>query len=56
MVMTLMNGGMIESKTRRVDWSDIDIDTFAQLCEFAYLREYTPSYRLVSEHLLSRKL
>ena len=44
----LMNGEMIEAKTRRVDWSDVDVDTFARLCEFAYLRDYTPpSFRLV---------
>ncbi|KAJ5938127.1 hypothetical protein N7454_004469 [Penicillium verhagenii] len=33
---------MIEAKTRHVDWSDIDEDTFTRLCEFAYLRDYTP--------------
>lgn len=38
----LMNGDMIEAKTRHVDWPDIDEDTFARLCEFAYFRNYTP--------------
>jgi len=38
----LMNGEMIEAKTRHVDWSDVDEDTFTRLCEFAYLRNYTP--------------
>ncbi|KAJ5306955.1 hypothetical protein N7508_005970 [Penicillium antarcticum] len=33
---------MIEAKTRHVDWSDIDEDTFARLCEFGYFRNYTP--------------
>ncbi|KAJ5915590.1 hypothetical protein N7466_011523 [Penicillium verhagenii] len=33
---------MIEAKTRHVDWSDVDEDTFTRLCEFAYLRDYTP--------------
>ncbi|KAJ5470254.1 hypothetical protein N7530_007611 [Penicillium desertorum] len=39
---------MIEAKTRHVDWSDIDEDTFARLCEFAYFRNYTPpAFRLI---------
>ncbi|KAJ5738681.1 hypothetical protein N7493_001836 [Penicillium malachiteum] len=33
---------MIEAKTRRVEWPDVDGDTFARLCEFAYLRNYSP--------------
>ncbi|CRG88296.1 hypothetical protein PISL3812_05325 [Talaromyces islandicus] len=39
---SLMNGAMIEAKTRRVDWSDVDEDTFVRLCEYAYLHDYTP--------------
>jgi hypothetical protein len=38
----LMNGDMIEAKTRRIEWSDVDEDTFIRLCEFAYLHDYTP--------------
>lgn len=38
----LMNGNMLEAKTRRVDWSDVDEDTFVRLCEYAYLHDYTP--------------
>jgi hypothetical protein len=53
----LMNGEMIEAKTRRVDWSDVDGDTFARLCEFAYLRDYTPpSFRLVDGQLSGPKV
>lgn len=37
-----MNGDMIEAKTRHVDWSEVDVDTFVRLCEFAYFRNYTP--------------
>ena len=37
-----MNGNMLEAKIRRVDWSDIDEDTFVRLCEYAYLHDYTP--------------
>lgn len=45
---SLMNGGMIEAKTRHVDWPEVDVDTFVRLCEFAYFRNYTPpSFRLV---------
>lgn len=44
----LINGQMIEAKTRHVDWSHIDEDTFARLCEFAYFRNYTPpTFRLI---------
>ncbi|KAE8384200.1 hypothetical protein BDV23DRAFT_191864 [Aspergillus alliaceus] len=44
----LINGEMIEAKTRHVDWSEVDEDTFIRLCEFAYLRNYTPpSFRLI---------
>ncbi|KAJ5291449.1 hypothetical protein N7478_000700 [Penicillium angulare] len=43
-----MNGEMIEAKTRHVDWSEVDVDTFVRLCEFAYFRNYTPpSFRLI---------
>ncbi|PKY01753.1 hypothetical protein P168DRAFT_334650 [Aspergillus campestris IBT 28561] len=38
----LMNGNMLEAKTRRVDWSEVDEDTFVRLCEYAYLHDYTP--------------
>ena len=45
----LMNGEMVEAKTRHVIWPDVDEDTFARLCEFAYLRNYTPpSFRLIN--------
>jgi hypothetical protein len=37
-----MNGNMIEAKTRHVDWLEVDVNTFARLCEFAYLRDYNP--------------
>lgn len=44
----LTHGEMIEAKTRHVDWSEVDVDTFVRLCEFAYFRNYTPpSSRLV---------
>ncbi|KAJ5786238.1 uncharacterized protein N7503_011450 [Penicillium pulvis] len=33
---------MIEAKTRHADWSEVDVDTFVRLCEFAYFRNYTP--------------
>lgn len=33
---------MIEAKTGHVDWSEVDVETFARLCEFAYFRNYTP--------------
>lgn len=36
-----MNGPMREATERRVDWPDVDEDTFARLCEFAYLGDYT---------------
>jgi hypothetical protein len=53
----LMDGEMIEAKTRRVDWSDVDVDTFTRLCEFAYLRDYTPpSSRLVNGKFSSPKV
>lgn len=43
-----MNGEMIEAKTRHVDWSEVDVDTFIRLCEFAYFRKYTPPpFRLI---------
>ncbi|KAE8308279.1 hypothetical protein BDV41DRAFT_581563 [Aspergillus transmontanensis] len=45
---TLMNGEMLEAKVRRVEWPDVDEDTFVRLTEYAYLRDYTPpmcSYR-----------
>jgi hypothetical protein len=43
----LMNGEMIEAKTRHADWPEVDEDTFARLCEFGYFRNYTPpSFRL----------
>ncbi|KAJ5412514.1 uncharacterized protein N7487_006873 [Penicillium crustosum] len=38
----LINGDMAEAKTSRVDWPEVDVDTFARLCEFAYCRNYTP--------------
>ncbi|KAJ5135223.1 uncharacterized protein N7515_004501 [Penicillium bovifimosum] len=39
---------MLEAKTRHVDWSEVDEDTFVRLCEFAYFRNYTPpTFRLV---------
>ncbi|KAL2812671.1 hypothetical protein BDW59DRAFT_178521 [Aspergillus cavernicola] len=39
---TLMNGGMIEAKIRRVEWQDVEGKTFTRLCEYAYLGDYTP--------------
>ncbi|KAJ5614516.1 hypothetical protein N7528_008170 [Penicillium herquei] len=36
----LINGEMLEATTGRVEWPDIDEDTFIRLCEFAYLRDY----------------
>jgi len=38
---TLMNGQMKGATARLVDWSDVDEDTFARFCEFAYLQDYT---------------
>jgi hypothetical protein len=53
----LINGGMIEAKTRHVDWSYIDEDTFARLCEFAYFRNYTPpTFRLIDGKSPSTKV
>ncbi|RAH43505.1 uncharacterized protein BO95DRAFT_455008 [Aspergillus brunneoviolaceus CBS 621.78] len=47
----LIYGEMIEAKTRRVDWSEVTEEaTFLRLCEYAYVRDYTPppcSYREV---------
>ena len=39
---------MNEAKTRHVDWSDVDEDTFIRLCEYAYRSDYTPPDCLVS--------
>ncbi|KAJ5711780.1 hypothetical protein N7488_005936 [Penicillium malachiteum] len=39
---TLINKKMLEAKTGRVEWPDMDEDTFIRLYEFAYLRNYTP--------------
>lgn len=45
---TLINGKMKEAKTGHAVWSEVDVDTFARLCEYVYLRNYTPpSYRLI---------
>ncbi|PIG69121.1 hypothetical protein AARAC_011693 [Aspergillus arachidicola] len=39
----LLNGPMLEAKTHHVDWSEVvDEDTFIRLCEYAYVRDYTP--------------
>lgn len=47
-----MNGEMIEAKTRHVDWSEVDVDTFVRLCEFAYFRDYTPPpFRLIESRI-----
>ncbi|KXG53507.1 uncharacterized protein PGRI_005570 [Penicillium griseofulvum] len=44
----LINGEIIEAKTKQVDWSEVDVDTFARLCEFACRRNYiSPSFRLI---------
>ncbi|OJJ45227.1 hypothetical protein ASPZODRAFT_133856 [Penicilliopsis zonata CBS 506.65] len=37
----LMNGEMMEAKVRRVEWPDVDEDTFVRLCEYAYLQDYS---------------
>ncbi|PCG88244.1 Hypothetical protein PENO1_111330 [Penicillium occitanis (nom. inval.)] len=51
-----MNGNMIEAKTRHVDWPEVDVDTFARLCEFAYLRDYTPpSPHVTNDRFLDSK-
>ncbi|KAE8152844.1 hypothetical protein BDV25DRAFT_137517 [Aspergillus avenaceus] len=47
---TLMNGQMTEARTGHVDWPDVDEDTFARLCEFAYCRNYTPPSFSLIEH------
>lgn len=48
----LINGEMIEAKTKHADWTDVDEATFIRLCEFAYFRNYTPpSPHGVSGHL-----
>ncbi|CAI7659436.1 unnamed protein product [Penicillium glandicola] len=48
---------MIEAKTRHVDWPNIDEDTFARLCEFAYFRNYTPpTFRLINGRTPSTKI
>lgn len=47
---TLINGPMMEAELRRVDWSEVvEEDTFARLCEFAKLGDYTPPTFLVRE-------
>jgi hypothetical protein len=52
----LINGNMIEAKTRHADWSEVDEDTFTRLCEFAYLRNYTPpTVRLIDGKSPSKK-
>ncbi|RDH26339.1 hypothetical protein BDQ94DRAFT_178258 [Aspergillus welwitschiae] len=39
----LLNDPMLEAKTHHVDWSEVvDEDTFIRLCEYAYVRDYTP--------------
>lgn len=48
-----MNGQMIEARLQRVDWSDVSVDTFARLCEFAYLQNYTPPKFQQSPHFSS---
>jgi hypothetical protein len=48
-----MNGEMIEARLQRVDWSDVSVDTFARLCEFAYLQDYTPPAFQQSPHFSS---
>ncbi|KAL3474790.1 hypothetical protein BJX99DRAFT_247987 [Aspergillus californicus] len=37
-----MNGKIAEATTRRVEWPDVDEDTFTRLCEYAYMGDYTP--------------
>lgn len=37
----LVNGEIIEAKTRRVDWSDVDLVTLTRLCEYAIAGDYT---------------
>ncbi|OGM50757.1 hypothetical protein ABOM_000720 [Aspergillus bombycis] len=38
----LLNGAMREAKLKQVDWSHISEDTFARLCQFAYMGDYSP--------------
>ncbi|EEP75358.1 predicted protein [Uncinocarpus reesii 1704] len=37
----LVHGGMIEAKSRRVEWPDVDEDTFVRFCEFCYSNDYS---------------
>ncbi|PWY75513.1 hypothetical protein BO70DRAFT_318911 [Aspergillus heteromorphus CBS 117.55] len=39
---TLMNGTMLDARLRHVEWPKVDEDTFIRLCEYAYIRNYTP--------------
>ncbi|PWY91782.1 hypothetical protein BO94DRAFT_617188, partial [Aspergillus sclerotioniger CBS 115572] len=38
----LINGKMVEANHRRAVWSDVKEETFFRLCEYAYVRDYTP--------------
>ncbi|PYI11472.1 hypothetical protein BO78DRAFT_466561 [Aspergillus sclerotiicarbonarius CBS 121057] len=39
---SLINGKMLEANKRQADWSEVEEDTFFRLCEYAYVRDYTP--------------
>jgi hypothetical protein len=39
---TLINGEMIEAKTKITRWPFVDVGTFIRLCEFAYRQDYEP--------------
>ncbi|KAL3469918.1 hypothetical protein BJX99DRAFT_267834 [Aspergillus californicus] len=46
----LINGPMLEAKLRQADWSEVvEEDTFVRLCEYAYMRDYTPPVCLERE-------
>ncbi|RAL11744.1 uncharacterized protein BO97DRAFT_414996 [Aspergillus homomorphus CBS 101889] len=38
----LLDGQMLEANVRQADWSDVEVDTFVRLCEYAYRSDYTP--------------
>ncbi|RTE82818.1 hypothetical protein BHE90_002643 [Fusarium euwallaceae] len=39
----LVNGNMKEAREGRVEWLDLDVDTFVRFAKFAYSGDYTPA-------------
>jgi hypothetical protein len=46
---TLINGEMVEARSKCIDWADVDMDTFFRLCQFAYSGDYTTPQRSLSD-------